>query len=189
VVAGKTGTAQSSERGKKEDIAWFCCFAPYDHPKYTVVAMVQGGEHGGSVAGPVAAHVLEQILAMDQGNYKVTLASLKPASNPNPFQQIAAIPDYSANAPALVAAADESVPQNHAAGAEPEMGGGTAHPDIRAEADSQGNVRSAVQKAALRKPAPPQPDRRSLLERIFHPHPSNPQNQQQSGPKRPHWPF
>src|SRR6266446_8502935 len=32
VVAGKTGTAQASTNGKKDTIAWFCCFAPFDHP-------------------------------------------------------------------------------------------------------------------------------------------------------------
>ena len=36
VVAGKTGTAQATERGHEENVAWFVCFAPYDHPKYVV---------------------------------------------------------------------------------------------------------------------------------------------------------
>jgi len=189
VVAGKTGTAQSSERGKKEDIAWFCCFAPYDHPKYVVVAMVQGGDHGGSVAAPVATHVLEQILAMDQGNYTVQLASLKPASNPDPFKEIAALPDYTNNTPGLVSESDDS-PDDHAPAAAPEMGAGTAAPDITADADAQGNVHAAVQRAARQKAVQqPQPDRRNLFERFFHPHQSNQQNQQQPAPKRAHWPF
>jgi len=51
-VAGKTGTAQATDRGHKDTVAWFACFAPFDHPKYVVAVMVQGGEHGGSVAGP-----------------------------------------------------------------------------------------------------------------------------------------
>ena len=29
---------------KKDTVAWFCCFAPYDHPRYTIVTMVQGGQ-------------------------------------------------------------------------------------------------------------------------------------------------
>src|SRR6266850_2648705 len=33
VVAGKTGTAQATERGHKDTIAWFACFAPFDNPK------------------------------------------------------------------------------------------------------------------------------------------------------------
>ena len=32
-VAGKTGTAQATSNGKKDNVAWFCCFAPYDHPE------------------------------------------------------------------------------------------------------------------------------------------------------------
>src|SRR6202022_857841 len=57
-VAGKTGTAQAADRGRKDTIAWFACFAPYDHPRYVVAVMVQGGEHGGSVAGPIATRIL-----------------------------------------------------------------------------------------------------------------------------------
>jgi penicillin-binding protein 2 len=193
VVAGKTGTAQSSERGKKEDIAWFACFAPYDHPKYTVVAMVQGGKHGGSVAGPVATHILEQILAMDQGAYNPQLVALKPADNPHPFNEIAALPDYSDKAPALVAEGDESAPGDKTTGDEPDMGGNKATPDIKADADAQGSVKAALRKAATQKPVAAQPDRRNLFERFFHPHTSN-QSTQPSQPtqpvgKRPHWPF
>jgi penicillin-binding protein 2 len=189
VVAGKTGTAQSSEHGKKEDIAWFACFAPYDHPKYVVVAMVQGGKHGGSVAGPVAHHVLEQILAMDQGTYSPQLVALKPADNPHPFNEIAALPDYSDKAPALVAEGDESAPEDKTAGAEPEMGGGGATPDIKADADAQGNVKAAIRRASTQKSVSSEPDRRSLFERFFHPKPSNQTTQPQSSGKRPHWPF
>jgi penicillin-binding protein 2 len=188
VVAGKTGTADSSERGKKETIAWFCCFAPYDHPKYVVVVMVQGGKHGGSVAGPVASHILSQILAMDQGSYSPQLVALKPADNPHPFNEIDAMPDYNEKAPALVAAGDESATDNQGPSASPEMGGGGSAPDIRADADAGGNVKAAIRKAAMRKAAP-QPDRRNLLERIFNPHPSSSQNQPPSSGKRPHWPF
>jgi penicillin-binding protein 2 len=190
VVAGKTGTAQSSEHGKKENIAWFCCFAPYDHPKYVVVAMVQGGKHGGSVAGPVAQHILDQVLAMDQGKYNPALVALKPANNPNPFNEIAALPDYTDKAPALVDAGDESAPEDKSAGAaEPEMGGGGAAPDISSDADAGGSVKAAVRRAAEQKNAAPvQQDRRSLLERIFHPHQNNQQNQPQPT-KRTHWPF
>jgi len=190
VVAGKTGTAQSSEHGKKENIAWFACFAPYDHPKYVIVAMVQGGKHGGSVAGPVATHILEQVLAMDQGTYNPQLAALKPADNPHPFNEIAALPDYTDKAPALVAEGDESAPEDKASGDEPQMGGGGATPDIKADADAQGNVKAAVRKAALQKPVAAQPDRRNLLERFFHPRTTNqPTTQPQPVGKRPHWPF
>ncbi|HYR59241.1 MAG TPA: penicillin-binding transpeptidase domain-containing protein, partial [Chthoniobacteraceae bacterium] len=35
-VAGKTGSAQATDRGKKDTIAWFCCFAPFEHPRYAI---------------------------------------------------------------------------------------------------------------------------------------------------------
>ena len=57
-VAGKTGTAQATDRGHKDTVAWFACFAPFENPKYVVAVMVQGGEHSGSVAGPVATRIL-----------------------------------------------------------------------------------------------------------------------------------
>src|SRR5207247_9496393 len=60
VVAGKTGTAQATDRGHEENVAWFACFAPFDHPKYAVAVMVQGASgHGGDVAGPIATRILE----------------------------------------------------------------------------------------------------------------------------------
>jgi len=186
VVAGKTGTAQSSDHGKAENIAWFCCFAPYDHPKYVVVAMVQGGKHGGSVAGPVASHILEQVLAMDQGKYTVQLAALKPASNPHPFNEIDALPDYKDNAPALVSSGDESAPDDSDAGAAPDMASGGAAPDIKADADQQGSVKAAIREAARAKAATPAPDRRSFFQRWFHPQQSNQTNQTQTAGKRPH---
>src|SRR5437868_1126493 len=62
-VAGKTGTAQASTNGKKDTIAWFCCFAPFDQPKYVVAVMVQGGEHGGGGAAPIATRIMERTLA------------------------------------------------------------------------------------------------------------------------------
>ena len=90
-VAGKTGTAQAMLNGKKDTIAWFCCFAPYDHPRYTIVVMVQGGEHGGSVAAPIATRILERTLAMEAGKFEPQLAWVAPASKPNPFAMIKAI--------------------------------------------------------------------------------------------------
>ncbi len=69
VVAGKTGTAQATDRGHEENVAWFTCFAPYDHPKYVIAVMVQGASgHGGEVAGPIAVRILERIIAQEQGN-------------------------------------------------------------------------------------------------------------------------
>jgi penicillin-binding protein 2 len=54
-VAGKTGTAQVQ---KKDDFAWFACFAPADQPRYAIAVVIEQGGHGGSVAGPAAKQVL-----------------------------------------------------------------------------------------------------------------------------------
>ena len=90
-VAGKTGTAQAMLNGKKDTVAWFCCFAPYDHPSYTIAVMVQGGEHGGSVAAPIATRILERALALDEGKFEPQLAWVAPAHKDNPFAMIKAI--------------------------------------------------------------------------------------------------
>src|SRR6201981_1999391 len=92
VVAGKTGTAQGSVRGHKDTTAWFACFAPFDHPKYVVVVMVQGASgHGGEVAGPIATRILERTLAMAEGNFDMQVAWVAPAHKENPFQLIKSV--------------------------------------------------------------------------------------------------
>ena len=184
VVSGKTGTAQATDRGQKEDIAWFCCFAPYDHPKYVIAVMVQGGAHGGSVAGPVAAHILEQILARDQGKLKVELKPLAPAHNEHPFAQFASLAPYGSEA-GIISVADDPSDGTHEAPAEGvQMDHGNASPDIKTEADDQGRVaRKPARKATpassnqqtkpnIQRPqntAPQEQPRRNFFERIFNP--------------------
>lgn len=55
-VAGKSGTAQAP--GRNTD-AWFVAFAPFDRPEVAVAVVVEGGGHGGVVAGSIARKVLE----------------------------------------------------------------------------------------------------------------------------------
>lgn len=194
VVAGKTGTAQATDRGQKEHIAWFCCFAPFDKPKYVVVVMVQGGEHGGSVAAPVAAHILEQALAVDAGTMKVELKPLAPAGNPNPFQVIERLPSYGAASGIETVSPDtdteETETNNEAPPRAVQMERDPASPDIRAEADDQGRVvrkatrlsapasspksTSSKPKPTIRRQAPPEErrqeqPRRNFFERLFNP--------------------
>ena len=182
VVAGKTGTAQATERGQKEDIAWFCCFAPYDHPKYVIAVMVEGGAHGGSVAGPVAAHILEQCLAMDEGKLKVELKPLAPAHNDHPFAQFASLAPYG-NEMGITPVSDDPSDSTHEVPAEGiQMDQGNASPDIKTEADDQGRVaRKSARKAVPVSPNPqptqtlrraqpatqPEQPRRNFFERIF----------------------
>src|SRR5712672_352257 len=91
-VAGKTGTAQATDRGHEENVAWFACFAPFDHPKYVVAVMVQGASgHGGEVAGPIATRILERVLAQDEGKFDMRVAWIAPAHHPNPLQLIKSV--------------------------------------------------------------------------------------------------
>src|SRR5438874_3085866 len=136
-VAGKTGTAQASTNGKKDTIAWFCCFAPFDHPKYVVVAMVQGGEHGGSVARPIATRILDRTLAMDAGTFEPQVAWLAPAHHSNPFVPIKEVTFKDAQS--SVAGADEEHGDDSQT-ADTQMAGGGGDPAVEPEADAQGKV-------------------------------------------------
>ncbi|MDD5348612.1 MAG: penicillin-binding protein 2 [Chthoniobacteraceae bacterium] len=190
VVAGKTGTAQATDRGQKEHIAWFCCFAPFDHPKYVVVVMVQGGEHGGSVSAPIAARILEQALAVDAGKLAVDLKPLAPAHSAHPFETINSLPAYGATsgiAPVVDDLSDGGSSDSPAQAVQ--MSHGNASPDIKAEAEADDQGRVAHRPARRSSPAPasspksiktskpanpsgepasPQP-RRNFLQRIFAP--------------------
>src|SRR5881409_2453667 len=136
VVAGKTGTAQASVRGHKDTTASFACFAPFENPKYVVAVMVQGGEHGGSVAGPVAHRILQRSLALDEGKLDMQVAWLSPAHKANPFQMIKDVNYAGGNVPSGDEEnADDS--QN----ADAQMASSDAAPDVEPEADSQGKVR------------------------------------------------
>jgi cell division protein FtsI/penicillin-binding protein 2 len=69
-VCGKTGTAQNEQDGAITHTTWFLSFAPYEHPRYAVVAMVEmttGGSGGGTCA-PIAREVYEAILKKEQSS-------------------------------------------------------------------------------------------------------------------------
>ena len=73
-VAGKTGTAQAAGAGVAQggeqgaarrfrDHAWFVAYAPADMPTIAVAALVENaGQHGGTVAAPMARAVMERYL-------------------------------------------------------------------------------------------------------------------------------
>jgi penicillin-binding protein 2 len=160
-VAGKTGTAQAMTEGKKDTIAWFACFAPYDQPKYAIAVMVQGGEHGGSVAAPIATRILSRALAMEEGTFDPQLAWLAPAHKTNPFQMIAAV-DFKDSNPKLTASDEENLDGS----TNSDMAIAGADPDVEPEADANGRV--AGQKRVRPTPAPAPPPRKpNFWERLF----------------------
>lgn len=178
-VAGKTGTAQAMTGGKKDTIAWFACFAPFDHPKYTIAVMVQGGEHGGSVAAPIATRILEQTLAMDQGTYTPQLAWMGPAHKPNPFQMIAAV-DFKEAGPSP-GGEDEENATNAQNPEDAQMASTGADPDVEPEADAPGKVSARKPRVARAIPVAPPPRRSpNFFQRLF-----GAKRQPQAPPPRP----
>jgi penicillin-binding protein 2 len=165
VVAGKTGTAQASDRGHEENVAWFACFAPFDHPKYVVVVMVQGASgHGGEVAGPIATRILERTLAEDDGKFDMQVAWLAPAHHANPLQLIKAV-SYPGKEGNLGADDEEGADQSQAATVE--MASSNASPDVEPEADSQGQVRRRGAAPVARAVPVAAPQSRNFFERLF----------------------
>ena len=75
--AGKTGSSQIKKfteeqreaevkqeqlKYKNRDHALFIAFAPVSDPKYAISVVIENGESGGSVAGPVAIEVLNSLI-------------------------------------------------------------------------------------------------------------------------------
>ncbi len=170
-VAGKTGTAQGSTNGQEDTVAWFCCFAPYENPKYVIVVMVQAGQkggHGGSVAAPIATRILERTLAMEQGKFEPQLAWLAPAHKANAFQTVAAV-DYKDSGPNVGSEDEENAdPDQQTDG---QMAPAGADPDVEQPPDAQGQVTQTRGQRVMRaKPvAPPQQQERprNFFERLF----------------------
>ena len=163
-VAGKTGTAQATDRGHKDTVAWFACFAPFEKPKYVVAVMVQGGEHGGSVAGPVATRILERALAMDEGKFDMQVAWLAPAHKPNPFQMLKDV-NYHDAGPNLGGNDEENADESQNATAE--MANSDAAPDVEPEADSRGQVRRRPAVPVARAVPAPAAQPRNFFQRLF----------------------
>src|SRR3989442_574363 len=165
VVAGKTGTAQATERGHEENVAWFTCFAPFDHPKYVVVVMVQGASgHGGEVAGPIATRILERALAQDEGKFDMRVAWLAPAHHANPLQLIKSVAYHDAGGNL---GSDDEEGADNAQGAAAQMASSDASPDVEPEADSQGSVRRRGSAPVVRTTSAAPQAPRNFFERLF----------------------
>jgi penicillin-binding protein 2 len=55
-VAGKTGTAEAPPLRVH---SWYASWAPYDHPKLVVVAMIEHGGFGAQAAAPTAKRIYQ----------------------------------------------------------------------------------------------------------------------------------
>jgi penicillin-binding protein 2 len=167
VVAGKTGTAQATDRGHDSNVAWFACFAPFDHPKYVVVVMVQAGEHsghGGSVAGPIADRIMERAIGLDEGTFDMQVAWLSPAHKDNPFQMIKEV-SYKDSAVHDEGSDEEGADPSQAAAVQ--MADAGAQPDVEPEADAAGQVKRARAPRAQPVSNSTQDRPRNFFERLF----------------------
>ncbi len=76
-VCGKTGTAERTEQGEKQNTTWFISFAPYEKPYFAVVVMAENGASGGSTCAPIARDVY---IALQNFNKPVATNTLTAAT-------------------------------------------------------------------------------------------------------------
>lgn len=60
--AGKTGSADTEQNGKKITHAWFAGWVPAEAPRYVIVVFIEDGKSGGGYAAPLFRQVAEGIL-------------------------------------------------------------------------------------------------------------------------------
>jgi penicillin-binding protein 2 len=94
-LCGKTGSAQTTIRGKKGTHAWFTGFTSRENPRYAICVTVLGGKSGGKVAAPLAKTILQGIFAIERerilpgSGARPHLARLQPApGNFDPTESI-----------------------------------------------------------------------------------------------------
>ena len=117
-LCGKTGSAQvisnqglarAGKQAALKDNAWFVGFAPRQNPEVVVAVLVQGGEHGGAAAAPIARDVIKGYYDKKQGRtppQQLTSQAAPPGIPPSFAAQAAA------HATKPDVEAEESVPIN-----------------------------------------------------------------------------
>ncbi len=79
LAASKSGTAQTTDNGKKSNNSWVMSFSPYENPKYAVCVLVQNGGSGGGVCGPLVNLIYRGLFARDQNGITLPLKPLPTA--------------------------------------------------------------------------------------------------------------
>ena len=88
-IGAKTGTAQTTDFGKKSHNAWTVAFGPFDQPRYAIAVVVQNGKSGGKVAGPLVRLIFRGLFAAERG-LKLPLRRMgEVAGNSEPIEEIA----------------------------------------------------------------------------------------------------
>jgi penicillin-binding protein 2 len=96
---GKSGSAQvigydvRNRLGKQKDFkdnAWFVGYAPRRNPEIVVAVLVQSGEHGGAVAGPIARDIVKLYYDKKNARSQQQATTQSPAPQPDAARQLAA---------------------------------------------------------------------------------------------------
>ncbi|HET7625226.1 MAG TPA: penicillin-binding transpeptidase domain-containing protein [Verrucomicrobiae bacterium] len=69
-VCAKTGTAEIMDTRNRLTgrTTWLLSFAPFEHPRYAVVVMIEDGGSGGGTCAPVARKIYETLVEREQMN-------------------------------------------------------------------------------------------------------------------------
>lgn len=146
-IAGKTGTAQVNPVLNTHH-CWTVAFAPFDKPKYAVVVMVQDGDSGGHVAGPLVQHIFRGLMDKENGT-KLQLQIQKPYSgHMDKIIAIAAIDNGPPADPSDTAGDDapDDAPSTESAPivADPDRSTPDTSPTISPEIDEEGTIPKAI---------------------------------------------
>ena len=97
---GKSGSAQvigydvRNRMGKQrqfKDNAWFVGYAPRRNPEIVVAVLVQGGEHGGAIAGPIARDVVKAFYDKKTARQQQTATTEGPTPSGAPGEVLATV--------------------------------------------------------------------------------------------------
>ncbi len=150
-VSCKSGTAQTTDNGKKSNNSWVMSFAPYQNPKYAICVLVQNGGSGGGVCGPLVNLIYRGLFARDRG-VKLPLKSLsKIPGNTDRIEKTIEIP-------AEVIAAVEAGETDPAPAAIAEAATSKLSPgDETGETGDEAGETTSATRNTLSKTAPPTP--------------------------------
>lgn len=146
-IAAKTGTAQVNPVLNTHH-CWTVAFAPFDKPKYAVVVMVQDGDSGGNVAGPLVQHIFRGLMEKEKGG-KLPLQVQKPfGGHMDRISAIASLGDLPAADPNDTAG-DDVPDESPATGPvpitpDPDHRPAVPSPTIAPEVDEQGTIPRAI---------------------------------------------
>jgi penicillin-binding protein 2 len=87
-VAGKTGSAQKEERDRrtgesvKQTRTWLISFAPYQEPRYAMAVIAEGGDAGGTTAGPLSGTIYRKIFQLEEERKSPNTAGARGSRRP-----------------------------------------------------------------------------------------------------------